>query len=109
MYNVRIEDPITCIGICLSNSLLSLGPVVLDLLDEGVFGANGTVLGLVALEREVRLELRCFPAVVRSHDLVVPVLLDEVFEIFPICGSGMWDVVVRQPSLKLRLVPLVVN
>lgn len=86
----------------------SFVPVSLDLLKKAVLVLLGTLLDLCALGSEVRLELFRVPAAVWCGNLVFPVGLDKVDEVFTISGSGEWDVVVRQPSLKLSLVPLVV-
>lgn len=43
------------------------------------------------------------------HHILLPVILHEVFEILTISRSGIWNIVVREPSLKLRFMPLVVS
>jgi len=54
------------------------------------------------------MKLRCLPFVVGCGNLAVPIRLDQVLEIFAVCGGRIGDVVVREPTLKLRLVPFVV-
>ena len=45
----------------------------------------------------------------RVNNLGLPVLLDEIFQIFPIRWSRVGDIMIGEPSFKLSLVPLVVN
>jgi hypothetical protein len=49
------------------------------------------------------------PRVVGSDNVVVPVLLDQLFEIFAIRGGRIWDVVIGEPSLELSFVPFIVG
>jgi hypothetical protein len=49
------------------------------------------------------------PAGVRADDLVIPVGLDSRLEGLAVRGAGVGDVVVAEPALKLRLVPLIVD
>ena len=42
-------------------------------------------------------------------DLGLPVVLHKILEIFAISWSWIWDVMVRQPALKLGLMPLIVG
>jgi hypothetical protein len=44
----------------------------------------------------------------RIDNLSLPVVLDQVLEIFAISWSRVRDVVIREPTLKLSLVPFVV-
>jgi hypothetical protein len=53
--------------------------------------------------------LICIPIIVGRGDLRLPVLLDKTFKILAVSGSRIGNVMVRQPSLKLVLVPFVVN
>ena len=54
------------------------------------------------------MELSCIPAVVWSDNLVIPIALNEALKVLAVSWSGVRNVVVRQPSLQLRLVPFVV-
>jgi hypothetical protein len=106
---IRVEDPVLDTTIGLVRGLLSLGPVVLDLFSEALGVLLGAHLCLLALQAQVVLESADIPAGVRADDLVVPVGLDGRLEVLAVRGAGMGDVVVAEPALKLRLVPLVVN
>jgi len=87
----------------------SLLPRALDLLDQAVLVLLGALLDLLATRGEVRLQLVGVPAVVRTSDVVIPVLLDEILQVLTVGGSGERDVVVGEPSLELSLMPLVVG
>jgi hypothetical protein len=78
------------------------------LLNERLFVLFGTLLHLLSLGSDVLLKLIGVPAIVGCDDLVIPVLLDEVFQVLAVCRSWIWNVVVRQPPLELCLVPFVV-
>ena len=41
-------------------------------------------------------------------DIRIPARLDELFQIPAVCRGRIWDIMVREPSLELRLMPLVV-
>lgn len=104
-----VEDPILHIDPSLLGLVAGLIPGGLNLADEGVLVSFGALLSLDALVGEPGLEVLGGPRVVGLDDVVVPVGLDELLEILPIGGSRVGDVVVRQPALELRLVPLVVS
>jgi hypothetical protein len=106
---VRVEDPVLNTTIGLVRRVLSLGPVHLDLLSEALGVLLGALLCLVALGGEVVLEALGVPAAVGRDDLVVPVVADRLLEALAVRGRWVRDAVVRQPTLKLRLVPLVVD
>lgn len=55
----------------------------------------------------IRSLIHCLVGGVGDHRL--PVVLDEVLKIFTVCGSRVGNVVIREPSLKLGLMPLVVS
>lgn len=69
----------------------------------------GTLLDLLTLGRNVGLQLVGIPAVVWSGHLVLPVVLDKVYKILTVGCSGEGDIVIREPSFELSLVPLVVS
>jgi hypothetical protein len=106
---VRVEDPVLDATIGLVRRILGLGPVHLDLLSEALGVLLGALLRLVALGGEVVLEALGIPAAVGRDDLVVPVVADRLLEALAVRGRWVRDAVVRQPALKLRLVPLVVD
>jgi hypothetical protein len=106
---VRVEDPVLNTTIGLVRRVLSLGPVHLDLLSEALGVLLGALLCLVALGGEVVLEALGVPAAIGRDDLVVPVVADRLLEALAVRGRWVRDAVVRQPTLKLRLVPLVVD
>lgn len=89
-----IENPILDIIPGLVGILFGLVPVVLDLLDQAVLGRFDISLGLLTLGLQVLAKLDGVPAVVRSHNVVVPVLSHQSLEILAIGGGGVGDVVV---------------
>ena len=106
---IRVKDPVLDTTIGLGRRVLGLGPVLLDLLSKALGILLSALLCLLALESEVLLEGVGIPAGVGSHNLVVPVGLDSRLEVLAVRGTGVGDVVVAEPALKLRLVPLVVD
>lgn len=83
-------------------------PVALDLADQAVLVLLSTLLGLLALSGQVRLELVGIPAVVWGSDLVLPVLLDQVLKVLTVGSGRVGNVVVGEPPFELGLVPFVV-
>jgi len=49
------------------------------------------------------------PVVVRLGDLGLPVVLDKILEVLAVCWCRVWNIVIRQPSLKLSFVPFVID
>ena len=45
----------------------------------------------------------------RVDDVGLPIILDEILKVFAIRCLGMRDVVIREPALKLGLMPFVVG
>ena len=84
-------------------------PRSLDLLEQAVLALGGALLCLLTLGGQVRLELLGVPVVVWCSNVVLPVLVDQIDQVLAISWGRVWDVVVRQPSLKLGLMPLVVS
>lgn len=80
-----------------------------NLLHEVVLGSLDLALGLLALGLQEGAELSGIPAAVGSHDVVVPVLLNEALKILAVGRGRVRDGVIREPALKLRLVPFVVD
>jgi hypothetical protein len=91
---LRVEDPFLDATIGLVCGVLGLGPVDLDLLSEALGVLLSALLRLLALESEVVLQRLGVPAVVGSDDLVVPVVLYRVLQIFAVGGRRVRDAVV---------------
>jgi len=104
-----IENPVPTVGVRRLGLVLGHVPRGLDLGDQRIFVLVGRVLGLETLELEVGRELFRVPVPVRGNDVVIPVLLDELLQVSAVGGGRVGDVVVREPSLQFRLVPLVVS
>lgn len=103
-----VEDPVLGAGpsgLCL---VLSLIPRVLDLGQKGILAGLGTLLGLNALLLQISAQLIRVPVLVGRDGVALPVLLDQTLEILAIGGRRVGDIVIREPALELRLVPLVV-
>lgn len=107
--NLRVEDPVLNAFVSIGGLRLGLGPRALDLSNEAVLVLLGALLELLALGREVLAQLGSLPRVVGLNNVGFPVVLDEVLKVLAVSRSGVWDVVVAEPSLKLGLVPLVVD
>lgn len=103
-----IEDPILGGSPGGLSLVLRLVPRVLYLGDERIFAGLGTFLSLDTLLLQISTELVRIPVLVGRDSVVLPVLLEQVLEVLAVGGSRVRDVVVRQPALKLCLVPLVV-
>lgn len=108
-FHARIEDPLLDAAVGLVRRILSLGPVDLDLLSKALNVLLGALLRLLALEAQVVCEGCGIPGGVGSDDLVVPIGLDSGLKALAVRRSWVGNVVVLQPALKLRLVPLVVD
>jgi hypothetical protein len=104
-----VEDPVLDVAPALLRLVIRLVPGALDPGDERVATLFGRLLGLKALLLQIVGELFCVPRLVGLDDVGIPFALDELLEIFPVGGGRDGDAVVRQPPLKLRLVPLVVG
>ena len=74
---------------------------------------NGTVRYIRVenpiLDTAVVIGSRISGGLERVNDFRLPVVLDQIFEIFTISGRWIWDIVVREPSLKLSFVPFIVR
>lgn len=104
-----VKDPVLGTAPGSLCSILSLIPSTLNLGQQGVLGRFSALLGLNALLLQVRRQLVIVPVLVRGDSIVLPVLLDEVCEVLAIRWGGVRHVVIRQPTLQLGLVPLVVG
>lgn len=72
----------------------TVGPVALDRVDQAVLVGVCGFLGIGSFGLEVGLKLGSIPIFVRCSNFVIPIFLDEIFEIFTIRGRWVWDVVV---------------
>jgi hypothetical protein len=104
-----VKDPVAQIGISLGDGVFGVRPCSLDLLNELLLCVGGALLQRLAPEGEVLLQLRDAPVVIRSDDVVVPVLLDEVLEVPSVRRRRVRDVIVREPAIQLCFMPLVVR
>lgn len=84
MGDLRVEDPFLDATIGLVRGVLCLGPVDFNLLSKALDILLSALLGLLALEGEIVAEGLGVPAVVGSHDLVIPVGLNSLLEILAI-------------------------
>lgn len=109
MDHLRIENPFLDITVGLVGRVLGLVPVGLDLLRKALCVLLSALLGLLSASDQVVLQGLGVPRLVRVDDLVVPVVRDRLLEVLAVRGAGVGNAVIRQPSLKLRLVPLVVD
>ena len=105
----RVEDPVDRVGIGFRHLLFGIGPARLNLGNETVLVLLGTFLNLLASGGEVLLELSRVPAVVWSQNFVIPVVFDEIFQVLSICWGGIGNVMIREPSFQLGLMPLIVS
>lgn len=83
-------------------------PRLLDLADQTLFALFGAFLDFLALATKVGLQAVGIPVLVWSCDVGVPVVLHKILEVLAICGSGIWDVMIGEPSLEFSLMPFVV-
>ncbi len=70
---------------------------------------NGGPIKNPVFDAVVGFRSRLGGALERSLDLGLPVALDEILEILAIGWSRVWDVVIREPTLKFGFVPFVVG
>lgn len=105
----RIENPVFDIGPALVGGVFSFVPVRLDMRKQTILVLLGLSRHVVAARLQICAELGSIPFIVRLYNIVIPVLRDEILQILAVSWGWIWDVLVRQPSLKLRLVPLVVD
>lgn len=108
-HGLPVKDPVTDARPRILSLVLSLVPILLDLSDKTLGVIRGYILGLYSLLLEVGAELSGVPITVWLRDLGLPVILDRSLELGPIVWGRVWDVVVGQPSLKLGLVPFIVD
>ena len=83
-------------------------PAVLNLSEQTVGVLLGALLYFLALRLQIARKTVGVPLVVWLCNVIFPVVLDEVLKIFAIRRCRIRDVVVREPSLELSLVPFVV-
>lgn len=104
-----VKDPVLGVEPGILSLVLRLVPETFDLVDQGVLGSSGALLRLGTLLLEVVVQLVRVPATVRSDGIAVPVALDQLLEVLAVSRCGVRNIVVREPALKLRLVPFIVG
>lgn len=104
-----VKDPILNTGPRVLGLVFRLVPIVLDLSNQAILVGGGGILGLNTLQLQVGGELARVPVAVWLGDFGLPVVLDKILEVLAVCWCRVWDVVVRQPSLKFGFVPFVKN
>ena len=77
----------------------TVGPITLHRADQAVLVGVRSFLGIGSLGLEVRLKLGSFPFLVWCGNFIVPVALYKILKVFAVCGSRVWNVVVREPTL----------
>jgi len=107
--DLRVEDVILDSAVSIRSLVTGGVPGGLHLLNQAVLVLLGALLDLLALRRKVRGQLVGVPGVVWTGNIVIPVLLYEVGQLLAVGSLWERNVVVRQPSLELGLVPLVVG
>lgn len=104
-----VKNPILNAGVGIGSLFLRLVPRGLDLAEKRIFVGLRALLHLFALVREILLKASSVPVGIRARDGGLPVCLDEVLQFLAVSSLGESDIVVRQPSLELSLVPFVVG
>jgi len=79
--DIPVEDPVLDIAVRVVGAVGGALPVALHLGEEAVLVLLSALLRLVALRREPVRQLVGIPAVVRLHNIIIPVLLDEVLQV----------------------------
>ena len=109
MMYLRIKNPVSDIGIRIGHRIRSVCPRGLDLSKKRILARSGTVLCFYAFSFKVALQLWSLPCIIWRHDLVVPILLDEVLKIFAVGWSRERDVVILQPTFQFRFMPTIID
>lgn len=104
-----VQNPVLNVGPGRLSLVLGFVPAGLHRGDQAVFVRLSSLLGLDTLGLQVSLQLLVVPVLVRRDGIGIPVLLDQVLEILAVGRGGVGDVVIREPSLQLSLVPFVVG
>lgn len=104
-----VKDPVLHTVERVGSLFLRLIPRGLYLAEEIVLVSLCALLDLLTLVGEVFLQTSGIPVGVRAGYRRLPVCLDEVLQFLAVSGLWEGDVVVREPSLKLGLVPFVVG
>ena len=97
--NVPIKDPILNIVPCIVSLLLRLIPMAPDLIQQALLGSSSSSFSIDAFVSQERRELRRVPVAVRCNNFGLPILLDQVFQVFAIRRLGVGNIVVREPAL----------
>ncbi len=103
-----VQDPVSNIGPGLLGLILSLIPNGMDLRNQRILVLLGRLGGISPLQLEIGQELVRIPFAIWRHDVGIPVLLDQLLEVSAIGGGRVGNVVIGEPALQLRFVPLVV-
>lgn len=88
-HNIRIKDPILHAPICLFGCTLSFLPRFLDIFNQPILLLGLFRVDLVALLGQVVLELLWVPFRVRDYYFGIPVRLDNLYKVLPICRFGI--------------------
>ena len=104
-----VEHPVLGADPGVVGLVFRLVPITLNLIDERILGSSGAILGLDALLLQVAVQLLRVPATVWGDGVAVPVALDQLLEVLAVSRCGVGDAVVREPALKLSLVPSIVG
>ena len=107
--HLPIEDPILHVIVSARRRVRRLSPIAFYLIDKTGFVRFCGFLRISTLGLEVGLKLRSLPIGVGRRNFIVPAALDQIFQIGTVCGSWIWDIVIREPSFELSLMPLVVS
>jgi len=104
-----VEHPVFGANPGVVGLVFRLVPETLNLVDERILGGSGAILGLDALLLQVMVQLLRVPATVGSDGIAIPVALDQLLEVLAVSRCGVRDAVVREPALKLSLMPSIVS
>lgn len=104
----RVKNPVLCLSRCFGGVFLSCVPAGLGLGHQVIKSVRCVIFDVLATRFEKCAKLLSIPLLVGLSDVVIPVLLNKGLEVFAVSSSGMRNVVVGKPALKLGFMPLVV-
>jgi hypothetical protein len=90
----RIEDPFSDVAIRVVDGVLGILPSALELGNKGVLILLGALLDRCSGRHQILVNLIRIPAVVWGDDFVIPVVFDQVLQVFPVSWSWVRNVVV---------------